>query len=156
MEIKFSLAKKTEILRLLKFFKENDKVENKFIKNRIEYYIKNHFIALAKKDKKIIGHLFFQGKENPRLGVGEFETVHIHKNYRGKGVGKRLLEKSIIFSKKYFAKKKIKLRCLYLMTRSNNLAAIEVYKKFGFKKQNKIGKIFKDNEPEEIIMTLFF
>ena len=48
------------------------------------------------------------------------------------------------------------MRCLYLMTRSVNDPAIALYEKFGFKKENNIGKIFKYDEPEEMVMTKFF
>lgn len=88
--------------------------------------------------------------------MGEIEAFVINKNYQGQGVGKGLLEKGIICAQDYFKDREIKPRCLYLFTRSNNLHAQNLYKKFGFKIINKIGKIYKDNEPEEIIMSLFF
>lgn len=157
MEIKFSLAKNKDVQNLLDYFKKNDpNFEESFVKKRIKYYINNHFIILAKENKKITGHLFFQAKEIPKLGVGEFEAVNIHPNYRGQGIGSQLIEKAIEHAKKYFKHKGIKLRCLYLFTRSNNDMAKHIYGKAGFKPGNTIGKIFRDDEPEEMIMTRFF
>jgi len=50
----------------------------------------------------------------------------------------------------------MKIRCIYLFTRSSNSIAISLYKKHGFNKENKIGKIYLETEPEELVMTKFF
>jgi len=153
---KICLANPEDAEKLMQYFRDNDNVQEDFFKKRINYYIDNHFITLVKIEDKIIGCLLFQAKEEPHLGVGEFECVHIHKEYQGRGLGAKMVQKSIDFAKNYFGKKGVNLRCIYLFTRSNNLVAQKVYEKYGFKSENTIGKIFKDNEPDELVMTKFF
>ncbi|MFW9880994.1 MAG: GNAT family N-acetyltransferase [Candidatus Thorarchaeota archaeon] len=154
MEIE--LARKEDTSKLVEYLKRNEETDyDNFIEKRISYFLENNLIVLAKEDNKIIGQAFIQIKENPELGVAEFETVEIHENYRGKGIGTELIKKSVDYTKEYFVKKNVKPRCLYLLTRSNNLAAHKIYEKAGFKKINTIGKIFKEDEPEELVMALF-
>lgn len=157
MEIKLGLATKKDVIKLCKYLEENSKDMNpSFLRKRVKYYIENNLIILAKDENKIIGHIFIQIKEKPSLGVAEIETTQVDSRYRKNGIGEKLVKQGVELTKKYFKKNKIKPRCVYLMTRSNNLPAIKIYSKTGFKQENKIGKIFKTNEPEEMIMTLFF
>ncbi len=150
------LADKGDLEKLLDYYKENDVIEEDYIRNRINYFLEDNMIAIAEDNGNIIGHNFIQIKENPNLGVAEFEAVNVNDKYRGKGIGSELIRKSVEFAKEYFEKINTKPRCLYLMTRSNNFRAIKVYEKAGFKIENKIGKIYKEDQPEEILMTLFF
>lgn len=150
------LANKNDLEHILDYFKENDKIDEQFVNKRVNYFLDNNIIAIAEENHKIVGHTFIQIKENPILGVAEFEAVHINEKYRGKGIGSELIKKSIEFTKNYFEKIKVKPRCLYLMTRSNNYNAQKIYEKVGFKSIGKVGKIFIENEPEEILMTYFF
>jgi ribosomal protein S18 acetylase RimI-like enzyme len=156
MSIKARLATLEDVERLTDYIHTQDGEPIKFLKERLLFYIKSNFVVLVEEDKKIVGRLLFQAKENPMLGVGEFEGVTVHKNYRGKGIGKLLLQKAIDSAEKYFSSYNVKLRCLYLMTRSNNTTAQKFYGKFGFKKANCIGKIYRDDQPEELVMTRFF
>lgn len=155
--MKIEKATKKDIPNLLGYLKVNEKVTHlDFFKKRITYYIYNGFILLAREEKDLIGHLFFQVKENINLGVGEIETVNVHEDFRGKGIGTALVEKAIEFAEKHFNNAGVKLRCVYIMTRSDNKAAIRLYGKSNFKKQNTIGKIYRDDQPEELVMTRFF
>lgn len=150
------LANKKDLEGLLRYFKENDNVGENFIEKRINYFLDNNMIVIAEDEKKIVGHTFIQIKENPNLGVAEFEAVHINEKCRGKGIGSELIKKSVEITQDYFRSINVKPRCLYLMTRSNNHRAQKVYEKVGFRNVGKIGKIFIENEPEEILMTYFF
>ncbi len=155
--MKIEKATKKDFPDLLKYFEMNEKVTHlDFFRKRIKYYADNYFILLAKEGKDLIGHLFFQVKENINLGVGEIETVNVRDDYRGKGIGTLLVEKAVKFAERYFNDVGVKLRCVYMMTRSNNKAAIRLYEKVGFKKQNTIGKIYRDDQPEELVMARFF
>ncbi len=157
MTIKTRLAILEDVGKLTDYIHTQDGDPIKFLKERLPFYIKANFIVLAEdENKKIVGRLLFQAKENPLMGVGEFEGVTVHENYKGQGIGKLLLQKAIDSAEKYFSEYNTKLRCLYLMTRSNNKIAQDFYGKFGFKKANCIGKIYRDNQPEELIMTRFF
>ncbi len=155
--MKIEKARKEDVHDLLKYLEENEKVTFlDFFKKRVEYYIDNGFILLVKEKEELIGHLFFQVKENINLGVGEIETVNLLEDYRGKGIGTKLIEESVKSMKKHFENVGVKPRCVYIMTRSNNEIAIKVYEKIGFKKQGTIGKIYRDDQPEELVMAQFF
>ena len=161
--MKIEKAKEKDAEEILKYFRENDgnfekgdKNCERFIRNRIEYFLKNNLITLVRDDGKIGGHLFADIKENPNLGVVELETITLREEYRGKGIGTMLLKESLELIKKHLKDKGITSRCAYALTRSNNLAAISMYENAGFKKQNTIGKIYREDQPEELVMTRFF
>tara|TARA_B100001250_G_scaffold213768_1_gene183355 strand:- start:4119 stop:4586 length:468 start_codon:yes stop_codon:yes gene_type:complete len=59
-------------------------------------------------------------------GVYELAKMTIHKNYRGNGVSKTLLEKCISFAKKKNTKE------IFLISNSSLLVARELYNKYGF------------------------
>jgi ribosomal protein S18 acetylase RimI-like enzyme len=82
--------------------------------------------------------------------------VEVLEGYRGKGVGKKLLEVAIKEAEKYFLKHNTKLRYLFLFTRSSNSHAINLYEKFGFKKGPLVGKMFIEHEPDEMFMYRSF
>ncbi|GBE20425.1 MAG TPA: GNAT family N-acetyltransferase [Candidatus Pacearchaeota archaeon] len=158
MEFKARLARDEDVPKLVKIIHEEYGDDIEFMKNRLSYSIKNNFVCIVEdlSNGDIAGRLIFQAKENPFLGVGELEAVTVSDKYQEKGVGTKLLEESIKQSVNYFERYNTKIRKLYLMTRSNNEVAIKFYEKFGFKRQNTIGKIFVDNEPEELVMLKSF
>ena len=61
-----------------------------------------------------------------KKGVYELAKMTIHKDYRGNGVSKTLLEKCIAFAKKKNAKE------IFLISNSSLLVARELYNKYGF------------------------
>ncbi len=63
---------------------------------------------------------------------GLISDLYVEKNYRGKGLGKKLINKS----KKFF--KKNKLKFMELGVRHNNKSATKVYQKYGFKEYSKL------------------
>ncbi len=95
---------------------------------------KKNLVFVAIEDKKIVGYRSFY-HEGKIAGEG---YLGVSKNYQGKGIGKKLLEKSIIEAKN------LGCNVMKLEVRKNNLIAINLYKKHGFefvgfvKKQNKI------------------
>ncbi len=170
MSIKICLAEKKDAAKLKEFLKKPlEKIVRErtgeqglssfyaFVDKRVDYYLQNHFITLMKEDTgKIVGHVFFQAKEYPYLGVGEFEAVYLLEEYRKRGLGVEIIKKSIDFAEDYFRKHNTKIKTLYLLTRSSNEQAIRVYEKNKFQKQALIGKIFYDDQADEMFMVRFF
>lgn len=156
MVLEICLATEKDIEPLKEYFRNTVNDPSEFVDNRIKYYLKNHFVSLAKDDEKIVGHLFFQAKENPLLGVGEFEAVDVLNEYRRKGIGGMLCEKSIGYARDYFKRYNISMRCIYLFTRMDNHAAIRIYEKYGFKKKAPVGNLFDSHAPDEMFMIKFF
>ena len=158
MNINVRLATLEDVSKLadhvVKYFQD----PRDFCRTRIWYSIKNNFIVLAEDldNNEVAGKLIFQAKENPKLGVGEFEAVEVHPEYQGMGVGSRIVQRSIEEASKYFNRYNTKMRFLYLFTRSNNEDAKNLYKKFGFKEGNLLEKMFVDNEPDEQFMYRYF
>lgn len=157
-DIEIRLAKRKDIRLLAELMHEEHEDPIDFVKSRATFYIgAGGFILLAldKKNNAIAGRIFFRAIENPKLGVGEIEGVEVSRAYRGRGIGNLLLERTIIEARNYFKGYGIKIRWLELKTRSNNKAAIALYKKHGFKDVALLGKVFTDNEPSELYMARF-
>jgi RimJ/RimL family protein N-acetyltransferase len=87
----------------------------------------NAIYLLAEINGKIVGTANFSGGSRPRIAhVGEI-SVSVLKKYWGNGIGTALLKYIINWSKQSGVIRKLNLR-----VRSDNLAAIHVYKKLGF------------------------
>lgn len=90
---------------------------------------KNNFLIVAEIDNKIIGtlqltfipYLTYQGSKRALI-----EAVRIDKSYRGKGIGKIMLE--------WVINKAKEMHChmIQLTTNKNRPDALEFYKKLGF------------------------
>ncbi len=91
-------------------------------------------ILVLKGEGKILGMVSLLYSISTALGgkVAILEDMIIHKDYRGKGLGKELLGEAIRFSKGRNC-----LR-LTLLTDFNNDVAIQFYQHFGFKKSEMI------------------
>lgn len=91
-------------------------------------------ILVLQMDHKVIGMVSLLYSISTALGgkVAILEDMIIDKNYRGKGLGKQLLQEAINFS--------MKRNCLRitLLTDFNNDIAIKFYEGFGFKKSDMI------------------
>jgi ribosomal protein S18 acetylase RimI-like enzyme len=144
MNIKIAdLSEKNKLISFFKHYKNNQ-----LAKKRLDYF---HTIIAKDKDK-IVGMLQWQIKENPNLGVIEFEEMFILENYRNQGIGSKLLEFAIKSVKNYFKKLKIKPRKIYLFVDERNEAAINLYKKFGFVKKVNLGKLFSEKNNEILLI----
>lgn len=152
-------ARIEDLEELAKFFVEHDDQPYEYAKRRLKYYIENCIIILALDKKNIIGHLLCQIKEGPFLGVAELEEFLVLSKYRGKGIGRMMMRKAEEELVKYFKEYSTDLRCAYLLTRSNNKNARKLYESEGYSAPvggGLIGRIFVDNEPDEIVMVKFF
>ncbi len=97
---------------------------------------------LAKLDGKIIATANYSSYEKKRLSHRGELGLSVLKEYWNKGIGSMLLKEILIF-----AKKSAKSEIISLEVRSDNLAAIYLYKKFGFEKVGTFKGYFKiDNE----------
>lgn len=104
-------------------------------KDFFEKLIADKQIYIAKLDNKIIGYLIVMIKEqnNPVMKLKKYliiDTICVDKRYRGKGIGKELLEFAKGIAKEY--------NCtdLQLSVNPENTNAINVYENFGFEVKN--------------------
>lgn len=99
-----------------------------------------------------VGLLNFEAPKRRKIShTGEF-GMGIHKDYRGNGLGKLMLEHLIEWAKSSQQIEKINLRVL-----ENNTKAIEMYKRYGFKengRKTKEVKISEGNYLDDLSMEL--
>lgn len=109
--------------------------EEEFLENISK--ISNSLHIIAELEGTIIGSLNFTGGGRPRIAhTGEF-GVSVLKEFWGQGVGTNLVEYLIKWSKDTGIIRKINLR-----VRTDNLPAIQVYKKLGFCEEGLITREF--------------
>lgn len=107
-------------------------IEEVISKERLEGLLKHESIYVAKIEEKIVGYIIINiiEKNNPFMRYRKLldvDTLCIDKNYRGKGIGTKMLE---------FAKALgLKNDCtdIYLTVNPENENAIKVYENFGMK-----------------------
>ncbi|MCX8188209.1 MAG: GNAT family N-acetyltransferase [Nitrososphaeria archaeon] len=93
-----------------------------FIKS---YSAEKDCVWIVEDDKKIIGCIAVFGRSKD---CAQIRWFLVHPEYRGKGLGKKLLEKAIEFCKNYG------YRNIYLWTTSELAVAKKLYTGFGFVK----------------------
>ena len=95
----------------------------------------NSLMLLAEIDDQIVGVLTFEGGQTPRIQhTGEF-GVSILQEYWGMGIGSQLLAALIEWARDTGIIRKINLR-----VHVNNLRAIKLYERFGFKVEGRISR----------------
>lgn len=110
----------------------------KFIKKCIS--TDNFLFLIAEYEGDIVGNLTFRGGEKSRIRhSGEF-GITIVKSSWGKGLAGKLIEKMISWAEENDIIKKINL-----VVREDNKRAIELYKRFGFRKEGFTSKYFYHN-----------
>lgn len=75
-------------------------------------------------------------------------TIATHPDYRGKGIGRRLLANGLLAAYERGA------RLAYLEVRRGNLVAQDMYTKFGFQVVGERPRYYQDNNEDALLMTL--
>ena len=101
----------------------------------------DHVIFIAKENGKIVGDANLSRLPRRMGHRGDF-GVAVLKAYWHKGIGTQLLERIIEFAKEN------SFECIDLQVRSDNLSAIHLYEKFGFKKLGTHPAFFKIDSEE--------
>jgi ribosomal protein S18 acetylase RimI-like enzyme len=120
----------------------------KIMMNRAECYLSHNNTILAKDGNKIIGKMLWHIKQDPNVGVAEFEELYVFEDYRRKEIGSELVEFSINAVRRSFEALGINPRRIYLFTNENNQSARNLYEKFGFECIANFGHLFSENENE--------
>jgi ribosomal protein S18 acetylase RimI-like enzyme len=113
----------------------------------VDCYLGHNFTILAKDLDRIVGVLQWYLKEDPTAGIVEFEEYHVRAEYRGKGIGSRLVDYAIQSVKAYFRALGLQPRRIFLFVGSENRAARAVFEKFGFESVGEAQGLFFENEP---------
>lgn len=109
-----------------------------------EIYNKFARYVVCKEDNKVIG---FAGAWLI-ASEGQITNVAVHPEYRGKGIGKKLME-SLIYSLK-----QEDCNAITLEVRESNTVAKNLYKNFGFISEGIRKNFYKDNKEDANIMWL--
>lgn len=99
---------------------------------------------VAVEDEKVIGYSIgiIRFKD-----LGHIISIAVDKDYRGKGIGKKLLKETI----ENLAKMEVKR--IRIEVRESNEIAINLYKKFGFMEKERVKEYYPDGETA-IVMFL--
>ncbi len=102
-------------------------------------------------DNRIIGNSSIEKVGQAKNHVGNFGIVLLEK-FTGKGIGARLMNKTIQLSKS-----KLRLEAIELRVFGNNKRAQNLYKKMGFKKVGRIkrGIKIKNSYQDDVIMVRY-
>lgn len=102
---------------------------------------KRHIFLVAEHDNRLIGFARCEGNSLRRFSHKAEFGICISKRYWGKGIGKALLERLLLWAD---TEAKIEKVCLTVV--EDNEKAIEMYKRFGFKKE---GVLIKDRKHKD-------
>ncbi|MBL8063951.1 MAG: ribosomal protein S18-alanine N-acetyltransferase [Anaerolineales bacterium] len=75
-------------------------------------------------------------------------TIATHPDFRGKGIGRRLLTHALLDAKAEGATRSI------LEVRASNEAALKMYRSFGYVEEGRRKDYYKDNNEDAILMSL--
>jgi len=100
-----------------------------FTKQQIAYLLTDsNFISLVSKVKgEIVGFVIGKTYKNKKSATGHILTIDVSSEQRRKGIGLRLLQEI----EKTFKDRGVKI--CFLEARENNIAALNLYQKFGYK-----------------------
>ncbi|PIN99186.1 MAG: hypothetical protein COT90_00645 [Candidatus Diapherotrites archaeon CG10_big_fil_rev_8_21_14_0_10_31_34] len=110
---------------------------------------------VAESQGKVIGLVSWAMKGLPRHGLIELDRIAVSKEFRGKGIAKKLFDFVESEAKEFFSSKKEKLRKLFLFTHEDNERAISFYTKMGLEKDALLKNHYYDNK-NELVMSKFF
>jgi RimJ/RimL family protein N-acetyltransferase len=137
-------------LTTLEEYKATGESQEKWI---ADMYQQRNLILVAEDQGEIIGDLLFvRGGKIRNSHTGEF-AVGVQDKYRGRGIGKRMIQALITWAK---STKEIEKICLQVI--SGNDAAIALYQKMGFQEEGRLKKQIKLSKGEYadlINMSLF-
>lgn len=122
-------------------------------KNWIQNILENErdTIIVAEINGAVVGWIIFQSKNLKRLSHTGYFTTMIHKDYRGMGIGKMLINELLNWAEKNPLIEKISLGVL-----STNLKAIALYKSVGFVEEGRKIKEVKFGENEYVDDILMY
>ncbi len=101
---------------------------------------------LAKEKEKVIGY----GGMYTVLDEGYVTNIGVLPEFRRQGIGAKIVDKLIDYSKEKA------LAFLSLEVRVSNIAAIELYKRFGFEEVGKRKNFYSLPKEDALIMTRYF
>ena len=138
---------------LLDFYNMNDNDEA--IKSFTTELEKDFHYLVAEEGGKIIGLVTWLMHGLPKHGLFELDRICILSDARGKGVGRRLVDRLILDATKWFDKEGGNIRKLYLLTHEENKNAHIFYEKVGFVHDATLKDHYYKNQDERVYVMFF-
>ena len=113
-----------------------------------------HYIV-AEEAGKIIGLVTWLIHGLPKHGLFELDRICILSEARGKGVGRKLVDKLIDNASKWYDNESEKIRKLYLLTHEDNKNAHSFYEKVGFSHETTLKDHYYKDQDERVYVMFF-
>ena len=138
---------------LLDFYNMNDVDEAiQSFNNELD---KDFHYIVAEEAGKIIGLVTWLIHGLPKHGLFELDRICILSEARGKGVGRKLVDKLIDNASKWYDKEGEKIRKLYLLTHEDNKNAHSFYEKVGFSHETTLKDHYYKDQDERVYVMFF-
>ena len=138
---------------LLDFYNMNDVDEAiQSFNNELD---KDFHYIVAEEDGKIMGLVTWLMHGLPKHGLFELDRICILSEARGKGVGKKLVDKLIDNASKWYDNESEKIRKLYLLTHEDNKNAHSFYEKVGFSHETTLKDHYYKDQDERVYVMFF-
>ena len=138
---------------LLDFYNMNDVDEAiQSFNNELD---KDFHYIVAEEAGKIIGLVTWLIHGLPKHGLFELDRICILSEARGKGVGRKLVDKLIDNASKWYDNESEKIRKLYLLTHEDNKNAHSFYEKVGFSHETTLKDHYYKDQDERVYVMFF-
>ena len=138
---------------LLDFYNMNDVDEAiQSFNNELD---KDFHYIVAEEAGKIIGLVTWLMHGLPKHGLFELDRICILSEARGKGVGRKLVDKLIDNASKWYENESEKIRKLYLLTHEDNKNAHSFYEKVGFSHETSLKDHYYKDQDERVYVMFF-
>ena len=138
---------------LLDFYNMNDVDEAiQSFNNELD---KDFHYIVAEEAGKIIGLVTWLMHGLPKHGLFELDRICILSEARGKGVGRKLVDKLIDNASKWYENESEKIRKLYLLTHEDNKNAHSFYEKVGFSHETTLKDHYYKGQDERVYVMFF-
>ena len=115
---------------------------------RVDCFLEHNATMLAKDLEKIVGVLQWSIVEDMGAGVVEMQEVMVDKQYRRQGIGSALVAHALSSIQKTYVAQGVVLRKIFLFVAKENLPAIALYERHGFRHVADLGTLFDDCKVE--------
>ena len=117
--------------------------------------VKDFHYIVAEEAGKIIGLVTWLIHGLPKHGLFELDRICILSEARGKGVGRKLIDKLIDNASKWYDNESEKIRKLYLLTHEDNKNAHSFYEKVGFSHETTLKDHYYRDQDERVYVMFF-
>ena len=138
---------------LLDFYNMNDRDEA--IKSFTTELKKDFHYIVAEENGKIIGLVTWLMHGLPKHGLFELDRICILSEARGKGAGRKLVDRLVSDARIWYEKVGEKIRKLYLLTHEDNKNAHAFYENVGFVHDATLKDHYYEHQDERVYVIFF-